>query len=192
MWLKNDAICHFTRKMETPKAMVNIDWFTESIPYSLENDFTQQAACEILNQIFNRTIREDNSATYGCYANSYMIRGNKNEFLTGFTADCEMQPEKCDSVITLIKNAFNSMADGIDSTIFHNAKESLLNTLNEQEKTMNGFWLGLIWTKENRGINTYRTRRKTIEDLTPQKVQKFIKQFIKTSHHTETLMRPER
>lgn len=191
-WLKNDAICHFTRKMETPKAMVNIDWFTESIPYSLENDFTQQAACEILNQIFNRTIREDNSATYGCYANSYMIRGNKNEFLTGFTADCVMQPEKCDSVITLIKNAFNSMADGIDSTIFHNAKESLLNTLNEQEKTMNGFWLGLIWTKENRGINTYTNRRKTIEKLTPQKVQKFMKQFIKKSHHTETLMRPEK
>jgi len=44
---------------------------------------------------------------------------------------------------------------------------------------MNGFWLGLIWTKENRGINTYTNRRKTIENLTPQKIQKFMKQFIK-------------
>jgi predicted Zn-dependent peptidase len=57
---------------------------------------------------------------------------------------------------------------------------------------MNGFWLGLIWTKENRGINTYTNMRKTIEKLTPQKVQKFMKQFIKKSHHTETLMRPEK
>jgi hypothetical protein len=57
---------------------------------------------------------------------------------------------------------------------------------------MNGFWLGLIWTKENRGINTYTNRRKTIENLTPQKIQKFIKLFIKTSHYAETLMKPER
>lgn len=191
-WLKNDATCHFTRKMETPKAMVNIDWFTEAIPYSLENSITLQAACEILNQLFNRTIREDNSATYGCYANSYMIRGKKNEYLTGLTADCEMQPEKCDSVITLIKNALSCMADGIDSAMFSNAKESLLNSLNEKEKTMNGFWLGHIWTKEDRGINTYTNRRETIENLTPQKVQKFMQRFIKSFHHTETLMQPER
>lgn len=191
-WLKDDATCHFTRKMETPKAMVNIDWFTEAIPYSLENSITLQAACEILNQLFNRTIREDNSATYGCYANSYMIRGKKNEYLTGLTADCEMQPEKCDSVITLIKNALSSMADGIDSAMFSNAKESLLNSLNEKEKTMNGFWLGHIWTKEDRGINTYTNRRETIENLTPQKVQKFMQRFIKSFHHTETLMQPER
>ncbi len=191
-WLKDDATCHFTRKMETPKAMVNIDWFTEAIPYSLENSITLQAACEILNQLFNRTIREDNSATYGCYANSYMIRGKKNEYLTGLTADCEMQPEKCDSVITLIKNALSSMADGIDSAMFSNAKESLLNSLSEKEKTMNGFWLGHIWTKEDRGINTYTNRRETIENLTPQKVQKFMQRFIKSSHHTETLMQPER
>ena len=191
-WLKDDATCHFTRKMETPKAMVNIDWFTEAIPYSLENSITLQAACEILNQLFNRTIREDNSATYGCYANSYMIRGKKNEYLTGLTADCEMQPEKCDSVITLIKNALSSMADGIDSAMFSNAKESLLNSLSEKEKTMNGFWLGHIWTKEDRGINTYTNRRETIENLTPQKVQKFMQRFIKSFHHTETLMQPER
>ena len=191
-WLKDDATCHFTRKMETPKAMVNIDWFTEAIPYSLENSITLQAACEILNQLFNRTIREDNSATYGCYANSYMIRGKKNEYLTGLTADCEMQPEKCDSVITLIKNALSSMADGIDSAMFSNAKESLLNSLSEKEKTMNGFWLGHIWTKEDRGINTYINRRETIENLTPQKVQKFMQRFIKSFHHTETLMQPER
>ena len=191
-WLKDDATCHFTRKMETPKAMVNIDWFTEAIPYSLENSITLQAACEILNQLFNRTIREDNSATYGCYANSYMIRGKKNEYLTGLTADCEMQPEKCDSVITLIKNALSCMADGIDSAMFSNAKESLLNSLNEKEKTMNGFWLGHLWTKEDRGINIYTNRRETIENLTPQKVQKFMQRFIKSFHHTETLMQPER
>jgi zinc protease len=172
--------------------MVNIDWFTEAIPYSLENSITLQAAREILNQLFNRTIREDNSATYGCYANSYMIRGKKNEYLTGLTADCEMQPEKCDSVITLIKNALSSMADGIDSAMFSNAKESLLNSLSEKEKTMNGFWLGHIWTKEDRGINTYTNRRETIENLTPQKVQKFMQRFIKSFHHTETLMQPER
>ena len=57
---------------------------------------------------------------------------------------------------------------------------------------MNGFWLGHIWTKEDRGINTYTNRRETIENLTPQKIQKFMQRFIKSFHHTETLMQPER
>ena len=83
------------------------------------------------------------------------------------------------------------MAEHIDPDILNNAKETLLKSLDELVKTKNGFWLGLMWDRESRGIDTFTNRRKLIYQLTPQTVQRFIQRFLKNSHFTETLMQPE-
>ena len=190
-WLKEDAYCHFKRQMETPKTMVSMDWFTDSFPYSLKNHTIARAVSEILNLLYNQIVREENSATYGCYADYYMIRGEETEYQTGFTAYCEMKPEKCDSVLTLIKNTFFSMAKDIDKTIFESAKESLLKSFDEMVMTKNGFWIDVMWAKENRGIDTYTERRAITEKLQVEEVIDFVKRFLSKSHFTETLMQPE-
>lgn len=190
-WLKNDAYCHFERQMETPKTIVNIEWFTESIPVSLENYIKIQVTCEILNLLYNRIIREENSATYGCYANYHITRGEKNEYKIGFTADSEMQPERCDSVLALIKKTFYRLSEDIDKTTFNNARESHLKSLDELEKTKNGFWLDIIWRKEDKNLDWYTNRRRIIKRLTPSMIQKFMKDFLKHAHYTETLMQPK-
>jgi len=190
-WLKEDAYCHFKRQMETPKTMVGMDWFTDSIPYSLKNHTIARAVSEILNLLYDKIVREENSATYGCYADYYMTRGDTTEYQTGFTAYCEMQPEKCDSVLALMKNTFFSMAKDIDKTIFESAKESLLKSFDELVKTKNGFWLDVMWAKENRGIDTYTERRAITEQLQVNEVIDFVKRFLSLSHFTETLMQPE-
>jgi predicted Zn-dependent peptidase len=176
--------------MVTPKAVVNMNWFTESIPYTLENYIKVQTTCEVLNLLYNQIVREENSATYGCYADYFLTRGEKDEYQIGFSADCEMQPEKCDSVLTLMKKTFFSLAENIDETIFKNAKESLLKSLDELEKTKNGFWLDIIWKKEDRGMDFYTNRRKLLKQLTPNEILEFVKKFLKTSHFSETLMQP--
>ena len=168
-----------------------MDWFTEAYPYTLENYVKVQTACEVLNQMYNIIVREENSATYGCYADYYMIRDDKDGCQLGFTADCSMQPEKCDSVLVLMKNTFNSLAKNIDETKFNNAKESLLKSFDEMVKTSNGFWLDTIWKKESRGIDFYTNRRQLIEQLTPAELLAFMKKFIESSHFTETLMESE-
>ncbi len=190
-WLKEDAYCHFKRQMETPKTMVSMDWFTDSFPYSLKNHTIARAVSEILNLLYNQIVREENSATYGCYADYYMIRGEETEYQTGFTAYCEMKPEKCDSVLTLMKNTFFGMAEGIDQTIFESAKESLLKSFDEMVMTKNGFWIDVMWAKENRGIDTYTERRAITEKLQVEEVIDFVKRFLSKSHFTETLMQPE-
>ncbi len=190
-WLKKDSYCHFKRQMETPKAMVRMDWFTESIPYTLENYIKIQTACEVLNLLYNKIVREENSATYGCYADYYMIRGEKDEYQIGFTADCEMHPEKCDSVLSLMKNTFISMAEDIDLTVFKSAKESLLKSLEELEKAKNGFWLDIIWKKESRGVDFYTERRTIIDELKVQEVVEITKLLLNTAKHSETLMQPD-
>ena len=141
-----------TRQMETPKTQVSMDWFTEAFPYTLENYIKVQTACEVLNLLYNQIVREENSATYGCYASCYLVRGDKEEYQIGFSANCSMQPEKCDSVLVLMKNIFNGLSQKIDETIFRNAKESLLKSFDEMVKTSNGFWLDTMWKKEDRGF----------------------------------------
>ena len=130
-WLKRDATCHFKRKMETPKTMVHLDWFTEAFPYTLDHYIKAQTACEILNLLYKNIIREENSATYGCYASYYMIRDDKDGCQIGFTAECEMKPEMCDSVLAMMKTIFSNMTKEIDETLFRNAKESLLKSFDE-------------------------------------------------------------
>lgn len=190
-WLTDDAYCHFKRQMETPKPMVAVGWFTESIPFTLRNYVTIQATCDVLNQLYNQIVREENSATYGCHAGYSLKRGEKDEYEVGFTANCEMQPEKCDSVLTLMKNTFTSMAQDVDETMVRNAKETLLNSFESLVKTSNGFWLDAIWRKEDQGLDFYTGRQTLIEQITPDDIKNFVRQLLSDSHFCEVLMQPE-
>jgi zinc protease len=190
-WLQNDAYCHFSRKMETPKAMVQMEWFTESIPYSLRNSLLANMTCKILNMVYQKILREENSATYGCDADYYLIRGNNNDCQVGFSADCSMQPEKCDSVISMMKHEFLRLSTDIDDKMFRNAKEIMLKDLDELEKTKNGFWLDIIWQKENKGIDLYTDRRSIIKQITPFDIIDFVRHLQSQSHFCETVMRPK-
>jgi zinc protease len=190
-WLQDDAYCHFVREMETPTTMVQMEWFTESIPYTLRNRLIASMSCEILNMVYQKTIREENSATYGCDADYYLIRGNDGECLTGFSANCSMKPEKGDSVLVLMKQEFQNLSKHIDEQMFKNAKEIMLKDLDELVKTKNGFWLDVIWQKEDRGLDLYSDRRSIIEQLQLGDVTKFVGELQSHSHFCETLMRPE-
>jgi zinc protease len=118
-------------------------------------------------------------------------RGEKDEYEVGFTANCEMQPEKCDSVLMLMKNTFTSMAQDVDETVVRNAKETLLNSLESLLKTSNGFWLDAIWRKEDQGLDFYTGRQTLIEQITPDDIKNFVRQLLSDSHFCEVLMQPE-
>lgn len=190
-WLQEDAYCHFTRKMETPKTMVQIEWFTESIPYTLENSLLANTANKILNMVFQKVIREENSATYGCDADYFLIRGERDDCQVGFSVDCTMQPEMCDSVLVMIKQEFERLSTEIDETMFKNAKEIMLKDLDELEKTKNGFWLDIIWKKEDKGIDFYSDRRNIIENIQIDDIKAFMHKLQANSHLCEILMQPQ-
>ena len=89
-----------------------------------------------------------------------------------------------------MKKTFFSLAENIDETIFKNAKESLLKSLDELEKTKNGFWLDIIWKREDRGLDLYKERRSIIEQLQIDDVKEFVGELQSHSHFCETLMQP--
>ena len=187
-WLQEDTYCHFWRKMDTPKAMVSMEWFTEDLPFSLENRMKSCMISELLNSIYEKTIREEESATYDCSADYYLFRGDGDECQIGFSADCSMEPEKSDSVLLLMKQLFFSFQDRVNSEMFMSAKEGMLKSYDELVSTKNGFWLDIIWQKEHKDIDLFTNRRKIIEDMTIEDVVSYLKRIQGNSHFCETLM----
>lgn len=141
--------------------------------------------------VYQKTIREENSATYGCDADEYFIRGNEGECQVGFSAGCTIQPEKSDTVLMMMKQEFLNMSNHIDEQMFKNAKEIMLKEHDELVKTKNGFWLDVIWQKENYSMDVYTTRREIIENISISDIIGFMKTLLNNSHFCETLMQPE-
>ncbi len=191
-WIQNDAYCHFEREMETPKTTAFLQWSTDEIPYSFENTLKSNMARRILDMVYEKTIREEHSATYDCSANYFVMRSGDDECLTGFSAECSMKPELCDTVLTLMKTCFMQLAENIDESHLRSARESMLKSFEEDVKTSNGFWTGVIWQKENRGIDTYTNRRKIIEGLTTDDIKSYVGEIIKKSYYMEVLMEPKK
>jgi hypothetical protein len=90
----------------------------------------------------------------------------------------------------MVKQEFQKLSNHIDEQMFKNAKEIMLKDLDELVKTKNGFWLDIIWQKENRGIDLYSERRSIIEQLQIGDVMDFVRKLLSNSHFCETVMRP--
>ena len=93
--------------------------------------------------------------------------------------------------ITMMKEEFKRLSTDVDVTMFQNAKEIMLNDLDVLEKTKNGFWLDIIWQKENRGIDLYSERRFIIEQLQIDDVMEFVGELQSHSHFCEVVMQPK-
>jgi hypothetical protein len=91
----------------------------------------------------------------------------------------------------MMKQEFRNLSNHIDEQMFKNAKEIMLKDLDELVKTKNGFWLDIIWQKENRGVDMYSERRSIIEQLQLADVMEFAGELLSHSHFCETLMTPE-
>jgi zinc protease len=100
-----------------------------------------------------------------------------------------MKPEKSDSVLMMMKQEFRNLSNHIDEQMFKNAKEIMLKNHDELVKTKNGFWLDIIWQKENRGVDLYSERRSIIEQLQIDDVMEFVGKILSHSHFCEILMR---
>ena len=75
--------------------------------------------------------------------------------------------------------------------MFKNSKEIMLKDLDELEKTKNGFWLDIIWKKEDKGIDFYTDRRNIIETLQMDDIKAFMHKLQDNSHLCEILMQPQ-
>ena len=180
---------NFKHKAETPKAMAVMHWYSEKIPYTLENIVRSQAAGQVLQMVYLKEIREEASAAYTVQAQADISRDDFGDEASIF-AVCPMKPEKADVALSIMRRAVMDMAAGkCDADMVTKVKEYMLKNLGDAQKN-NGYWAGRIdaWRKWNLDLHT--DCEKTIQALTPQSICAFVAEVLKSGNEAEVVMLP--
>lgn len=173
---KGNTVNQFYRKMETPKANAYMYWYNNKTPYTLENSIYADAAGQILSMIYLEKIREEASAAYSAGAAGYSSLGGDVPF-TCIIGVCPMKPEKSDMAIGIMNDEVTKMTKTVDAEMLSKVKELMLKRADENAKK-NGYWLGVIQSYDEYGVDTDTDYKKIVNAMTPEKLAKFMKDVI--------------
>ena len=189
-FFKGNPVCNFTRKMETPQARTTEIWLNDKLPYTQENVVLMNMASQIMTRIYDRTIREEESAAYNVGAKGTIsVNGNKPVYM--LSAAAPTNPDKQKIARDLMLKYMTEATQKISDTDLNTVKEIMLKQA-EDNKRENGHWMNVLteWTAE--GIDLQTNYAETVKGVTTQKVQNFIKQIISTGNHASIVMMPEK
>lgn len=187
---RGEAVNKFTRKMETPKANAYMYWYNLDVPYSLENAVAVGAAGEVLEMIYLKKIREDAGAAYSAGATGSCQYGGDTPF-TALIGICPMDPAKSDLALKIMDEEAKKLCTTVDADMLNKVKEAMLKKADDAART-NGYWLSVIDTFDEYGIDTHTTYKDLVKALTPEKVAKVVKDVIFAGGNSvKVIMLPE-
>ena len=189
-FFKGNPVCNFTRKMETPQARTTEIWLNDKLPYTQENVVLMNMASQIMTRIYDRTIREEESAAYNVGAKGTIsVNGNKPVYM--LSAAAPTNPDKQKIARDLMLKYMTEATQKISDTDLNTVKEIMLKQAEDNNRE-NGHWMNVLteWTAE--GIDLQTNYAETVKGVTTQKVQNFIKQIISTGNHASIVMMPEK
>ena len=185
---KGNVINNFKHKAETPKAIALMDWYTNDIPYTLENAIKADIVGQILSMEYLKKIREDASAAYTVMAQSGMTR---NDFRTEvqILAYCPMKPEKGDTAVMILRDEVETLAKTCDADKLAKVKEYMLKNHADQLK-QNSYWLGRINNWRKWGLDFHTDYETLVNAQTTETISAFVKELLKAGNHAEVIMLP--
>lgn len=184
-----NVVNNFTRKMETPKAMARMYWYTDKVPYTLENSIKASVAGQVIDYIYLQKIREDASAAYSAsgYGAAQMV-GDK--VFTTLVGVCPMKPEKSDVALQIMRDEVPAMAKGVDEDYLAKIKETMLKDADTNAKS-NSHWANVLSMHYSRGIDVQTRYKDIVSKLTTSDISKFVNDVILSSgNHVEVVMLP--
>ena len=186
---KGNVKNEFTRKQETPKATAMMLWRADKIPFTLENDILADVAGQILDMVYLKKIREEESAAYTVTARGAgNFEMNKNHVtILGY---CPMKPEKKDVALRLMREEAKNLTVSIDGDMLAKVKEYMLKQADEDAKT-NSHWVNVLTNYYIDKVDIHTDYKKIVESLTPAKISAFVKKVMDEGNHVEVIMLPE-
>ena len=185
---KGVAINNFKQKAETPKAFAVMQWYSEDIPMTAENDIKIDMAGQILSMEYLKKIREDASAAYTVQAMAGVER-NDFETIAQILAVCPMKPEKADTAIMILREEVTAMAKTCDAEKLQKVKEYMLKSHGDQVK-QNSYWLSIINGWRKYGIDFHSNYEKLVNAQTPESISALVKEVLKSGNRAEVIMLP--
>jgi zinc protease len=187
---RGEKVCNFSKQMETPQAQTTEIWLTDKLPYTLENKILLSAASQILTRIYDRTIREEESAAYSVGARG-QINTNGNGAIFTISAIAPTNPDKQKIARDLMLKYMEEAAQKITDEDLNTVKEIMLKQAQDNARE-NGHWLDVLteWTAE--GVDIETNYEETVKGLTNEKVQKFLADMLAAGNHASIVMMPEK
>jgi zinc protease len=176
--------------METPQAQITEIWLNDKMAYTQENVILMNIAKQILTRIYDRTIREEESAAYNVGAKgSISVNGDKPVFMLSAVAPTNPDKQKIarDLMLKYLKESTQKITD----TDLNTVKEIMLKQAEDNNRE-NSHWMNVLteWTAE--GVDLQTNYAETVKAVTAQKVQKFLADMINAGNHASIVMMPEK
>jgi zinc protease len=180
--------CHFSRKLETPKASVAL-MYTGKMSYHLKNAVIVQLLNKILDLVYTKRIREEKSASYGV-----QVMGGLDDFpegRTSFQIYFDTDPDKRADMIDVIKAGFADMAKkGPRAEDLEKCRSNIAKGRAEAMQE-NDYWLNVIDTYYYRGFDAHTDFDKVLNDVTAEDIRSFAKEFLEQGNEVEVVIFPE-
>ena len=180
---------HFTTPMETPKTSVAII-YNGKMEKSLANDVKMSVLSSVLDQLYTKTIREDEGGTYGVSTISEIAGEPKPEFAIMIIFDTDVA--KAAKLIELAKQGLKDIAqNGPNAEYVTKARENMVKAFPEKQ-IHNSYWHNLAYQYYSFGRNNYKDYVETVEKVaTPESIQKFVQEILSQGNEFELVMNPE-
>ena len=188
-FFKGNKKLDFNRKMESPKPLVANMYYAPT-ENTCKNDVLMRYTSEVLTMELMKQIREDASATYGCYATCGINLTGSTPLVTLNISAPISEPSKIDLAAGLMKKIINDAAEKVDPDKVTKVKENMLKEAEISFKN-NNFWVSAIVDWKLYGKDNYTNYKKLIENVKPEYISSYIKNVIlKSGNHAEVIMRP--
>ncbi len=174
----------FDVAMQTPLTTVYNLYTGSNLEWNVKNSIMIDLMGDVLDMVFVETLREDEGGTYGAQVSAfYNFSNNIWQLLYAYqTAEDKLDrlEQRADKELESLLN------NGAKADHFNKVKEAAIKQYEINSKT-NSYWEGAIMSAE-RGANTYAGYIDTLQSLTLDEFNKFLKNVYDGKNHIEVIM----
>ena len=186
---KGEVICHFNKKMESPKEYEVVIWHNNDLPHTLENEVKAEMLGHCLSRVYLQKIREDAGAAYSTEAvGQTALAGDRP--MTMVLAICPVNPEYEEMALNIINEEMKNACTTIDATALAEAAEQMLKDYATNAKE-NYFWLNLLKDYLMHGYDGVTDYEQIVKAQTPESIAEFARQLYSAGNRIELVMAPE-
>jgi zinc protease len=180
---------HFTRDMETPKAIARMYWYSTTEPYSVAADVKANMVGQVLDKVYLQKIREDAGAAYSASARGGQQRVGDKVFTQIFGV-CPMKPAMAETALAIMQQEFDAAASTIDAATLQDIKSVMIKDYDTNVKE-NNYWVGALSDYVSYNIDIVNGYKDIVNGISTQDLSDFVRNVVrKAGNKVEVVMMP--
>lgn len=187
---KGKYVCHFDRKLETPKTMCTIFEHAE-IKSTLHNALVIEFLEQALSNSLTTRMREELGATYSPQASASLSIDYFGNDRATIAVMFECARENRDALIKIAHEEIARLAaEGVSDEQMERTRQNVAKEHADNLRS-NGYYMGLMQNYHLYKLNMYKDYIKTLNSVTSADVKKLCKKILKQNNEVIVSMNPE-